>query len=1855
MRDDKPRSQTSRPVSAIALEQRMLLDGAAVATAVDVALNQDNGTADQSHVLAVEMAVSNPESLQRTGQRATDAVFIDIGVAGYETLLAGLPRDAEVFFINGNSNGFEQIANALAGDHQYRSIQIYSHGDAGELTLGADTFTSASLDGAAGHLARIGAALAPGGDILLFGCDIAGNNEGKAFVDRIAELTGADVAASDDTTGGRVALGANWDLEYQSGTVQATAVIDQRVLDAFGTALTTGWTPHGDGSLLNSDNAANDQYGYSVAIADNSGWIVVGGNAQGDIYAYRPTGGGDYVEYKLPAGSSGNGTAGSSVDVDGNFVIVGYASLNRVYIYEYVSGSNSWVQRATFTNTGSFGTDVAIQADGTNFRAVVGAPQYNSGVAGQGGAQIFYSTTSGNTWVAGSMISTNDGRDDAALNFGTSVALDGNNIVVGAPGWGYRTSSYTISGGQSATMTNVGRAYVYDWTGNVNITPAANGMSAILQPDGTGLGASYNANPDGNWDRVGSNLYFGTSVDLSVNGTTRLVAVGAPGEAGNGEAYTWANTGAGWGSFQNLVPGLAAGSQFGRSVAIDAYSNRLAVGAYNYDNGSVSGTGDGRVMMYNTYTAWANDYNLEASVGGTNLGWSVALGRDILVAGTPLADLNSTTNTGNVITLIRNSAPTAVDDTAGVNENSTVTVNVRGNDTDPNYQGNGIGSGIDGGLDVLKIVAVAQPSLGTASIVTDSYGYTRILFDANDGDFDYLSAGQTVNVSMDYTITDGGDELDIGSLSVTVTGTNDAVAVGTAVSLQVANAGAATTLFSAVNPMSSQTLKQLGAFIDPDLNDTHTYLFSNGLSTVTVAPNDGTGTSITFTINGTTGAVTFTPTLAQQGETYTIPGIRVNDGSGFATLPSFQVRIDRPNTAPTATGGTLAFTAYEDNFKAATNYSQSGTTITVNSTAHGLQVGDSVTLDFLSGTALDSTYTVVTAGANSFTVTDSVSRTTSGNALHTSVSTINTAAQFSDADAGEVLTYSLVSAPSWVSINTTTGALQIFGGNDDTATSPATFTVRATDQYGLVANKTLQITLTPVNDAPVVTNELVNIQAYIGQTYANTDVGAIVKLPSSPTLFTDIDLPTANTFTLSAAFADGRALGSVGVGSWLAFDAANGRFYTTGPVTGEIGTVLSMRITATDNGTPPMSRDYLFDISVFPQPQSTGPGTVGGSNVQAGYAVSVSEDGLWMVVGEPQYGAAGTDIYRGRVSIYNWSGTAWVLAQTLADPSPADNERFGYAVDINADGTRIVIGAPGTANGGSADAGAVYSYTRVGGSNAFGVAATTYTATAGDRQAGDLFGTAVALDRTGTRFVVGAPGDDSAGTEAGAVYLFTFGTATELAKRLAVADSGETVGSLSMDRFGSSLDFDGNLVVVGAPFDSSGGKFFNGSATLLGVGASAFNGNVVKYTGATSLDFFGWDVALDLYRANSGAALNSSVTVAVGAPGSDIKDTDAGAVYTYRSNAMTDTVTQANLNGITALETITAYDGVEFGRFGLSVAVDAQNATASYANDVADNGIRMAVGANVDGVLGGTTYLYRDWTSITGNGWIGERFTSPNGGLYSEAQFGWAVAINNAPTSAWNAAYAVAANGGRLTVGAPETDLVRTGTYTRAGTTITINFTAHGLQVGQQIYADFTGGGTDNLYTITSVAANSFTVTDTATGAIASSAVTFSTRYTSSGAFFTASSVSTPIETTPAPKSQSVDKWLTDPSAPAPASVSTPFEDDEERDARYASLGVLSPAGIGESVPAPVTVSVAGSADVDPLLFLLQMAGNGQEAAVAAPEGDTAPEENAPAENGEKTTRAEAAPALSQQLQMLNDRHARAAGDLLARLEGLTA
>ena len=76
----------------------------------------------------------------------------------------------------------------------------------------------------------------------------------------------------------------------------------------------------------------------------------------------------------------------------------------------------------------------------------------------------------------------------------------------------------------------------------------------------------------------------------------------------------------------------------------------------------------------------------------------------------------------------------------------------------------------------------------------------------------------------------------------------------------------------------------------------------------------------------------------------------------------------------------FTFTPPAEGFTKTGTYSQSGTTVTISITSHGVASGDVLTIDYTSGSATDGTFAVASsADANTFTVTAASSATNSGN------------------------------------------------------------------------------------------------------------------------------------------------------------------------------------------------------------------------------------------------------------------------------------------------------------------------------------------------------------------------------------------------------------------------------------------------------------------------------------------------------------------------------------------------------------------------------------------------------------------------------------------------------------------------------------------------------------------------------------------------------------------------------------------------------------------------------------------------------------------------------------------------------------
>ena len=122
---------------------------------------------------------------------------------------------ARVLTLDPTRDAISQISASLAGQSPVTSLRVIGHGQPGSLSLAGQTINLAMLQARSMEVAGWASHLTPDADILLYGCSVASTAGGRAFVNTLATLTGADVAASTDPTG----AGGNLTLEYTAGAV----------------------------------------------------------------------------------------------------------------------------------------------------------------------------------------------------------------------------------------------------------------------------------------------------------------------------------------------------------------------------------------------------------------------------------------------------------------------------------------------------------------------------------------------------------------------------------------------------------------------------------------------------------------------------------------------------------------------------------------------------------------------------------------------------------------------------------------------------------------------------------------------------------------------------------------------------------------------------------------------------------------------------------------------------------------------------------------------------------------------------------------------------------------------------------------------------------------------------------------------------------------------------------------------------------------------------------------------------------------------------------------------------------------------------------------------------------------------------------------------------------------------------------------------------------------------------------------------------------------------------------------------------------------------------------------------------
>ncbi|MGY0201082.1 tandem-95 repeat protein [Leptothrix sp. BB-3] len=336
---------TAAAPRAWSLEARLMFDAAAAA---DLAHRTDVAT--DTHLVELQARETTDAAATRDSSVAAPAVavaptaheiaFIDRDLADLDLLIGGVRPGVEVVLLDtgAGADPWAQMSDALAARPGTTAVHLVSHGNQGELILGEQAYTAADLQARAGQIGAWRDVLAPGADILIYGCDIAAGRQGQALADTLARLSGADVAASNDTTGG--AGQGDWALEYRTGDVSAAHFLSDTAETGYANRLATvalngsaGWVPVMFG-------ATRDPQGDSQAGAADTD--IIGDATHGSLYTAFSDGGtngtgDDYLYFRLridnPTSTSNfSGVAVVGMDVDGD---------GRVDLFMSVDGRNN--------------------------------------------------------------------------------------------------------------------------------------------------------------------------------------------------------------------------------------------------------------------------------------------------------------------------------------------------------------------------------------------------------------------------------------------------------------------------------------------------------------------------------------------------------------------------------------------------------------------------------------------------------------------------------------------------------------------------------------------------------------------------------------------------------------------------------------------------------------------------------------------------------------------------------------------------------------------------------------------------------------------------------------------------------------------------------------------------------------------------------------------------------------------------------------------------------------------------------------------------------------------------------------------------------------------------------------------------------------------------------------------------------------------------------------------------------------------------------------------------------------------------------------------------------------------------
>jgi len=345
--------------------------------------------------------------------------------------------------------------------------------------------------------------------------------------------------------------------------------------------------------LAASDAEGGDRFSWSVALEGDTAFIGApnddhdGGTMAGSGYVFGRSGATWTEETKIIAREADDVQVfGFSVAMSGDTILIGSigddlpTTIGPGSVSVFVNNGSTWTFQQLLTASDgqlgdTFGVSVAVSGD----TAVVGAPNDDhSSVTDAGSAYVF--TRSGGVWTEQQKLILDGWPISVMDRFAQSVSVDGDTIVIGAPGVPI-AEVFTRSAGvwsMQQWLEQLPVGLEFGWSVSLSGDTAAvsdpyDGTGNVTVFERTGSTWSYQSNVFG--DRPGSK--FGHSVSLS--GDTLAIGVPDGGVQPFGETWIFRRVASAWVLEQTLEPegwSVFLPSEFGHAVAVDG--DRLVVG-----------------------------------------------------------------------------------------------------------------------------------------------------------------------------------------------------------------------------------------------------------------------------------------------------------------------------------------------------------------------------------------------------------------------------------------------------------------------------------------------------------------------------------------------------------------------------------------------------------------------------------------------------------------------------------------------------------------------------------------------------------------------------------------------------------------------------------------------------------------------------------------------------------------------------------------------------------------------------------------------------------------------------------------------------------------------------------------------------------------------------------------------------------------------------------------------------------------------------------------------------------------------------------------------------------------------------